>query len=598
MSRTSAGSMARSRAPANGHGATGSGGGVGAGVRGIGESKLLRTKHIDTLEVLEEYSREVTRLQKENKELQEQLIQLSGLGGGSLVSRLQSQENELTTQKEENAELLARIKRQEEEAEKQRAAYASLDALHRQTLSSLAATRAELDSLRSAHATCQSTSKALSERVEQLQRSKAEADERIRGLEKQVVDYQERIRAQETRLAGLKQIASKSASSHSDAASSGAQTPAASSKEKTNLAKMKDRLREKESTISSQHAELTALRARVSSMEERSGADAATISRLEESQRRMQSELTAAQTQTQTHVHAQSSSRSRVATANNERSARSELQRRRQEWTQERMQLMKEMEMLKKQVAELGEAEAAASRRLASSSTAESDLKAEVAYLESEVASLRKQLGAALQSNEQIRMEHKKASNALNKLMSSNGAGGSGMANTITVTSKKSAFPEYIALKRENELMQTQIQQLQATIDMLNRGLAQVQSGTGGSRKQSNAETGSSPSALARATKRAVTHDSNKSLTLIAAHESQHGSLITQAAAAPIVPATIGSRSSAAPTPTLDSRSSTSSLSSAQQSAAHAKASSQTRLRHNNTADGTANWPAPAHRKR
>ena len=54
------------------------GGGVPAAAAGaagavsavkLGDSKLLRTKHIDTLEVLETYSKDLTRLQKENKEL-------------------------------------------------------------------------------------------------------------------------------------------------------------------------------------------------------------------------------------------------------------------------------------------------------------------------------------------------------------------------------------------------------------------------------------------------------------------------------------------------------------------------------------------------
>ena len=42
----------------------------------FGEGKLLRTKHIDTLEVLDEYSQEVARLHKENKSLQQQLSKL------------------------------------------------------------------------------------------------------------------------------------------------------------------------------------------------------------------------------------------------------------------------------------------------------------------------------------------------------------------------------------------------------------------------------------------------------------------------------------------------------------------------------------------
>ncbi len=42
----------------------------------LGEHKLLRTKHIDTLEVLEMYSQERNRMQKENQQLQEKIAQM------------------------------------------------------------------------------------------------------------------------------------------------------------------------------------------------------------------------------------------------------------------------------------------------------------------------------------------------------------------------------------------------------------------------------------------------------------------------------------------------------------------------------------------
>lgn len=40
------------------------------------ETKALRTRHIDTLEVLEDYGRDVDRLQRENKALQQQIVKL------------------------------------------------------------------------------------------------------------------------------------------------------------------------------------------------------------------------------------------------------------------------------------------------------------------------------------------------------------------------------------------------------------------------------------------------------------------------------------------------------------------------------------------
>ena len=49
-----------------------SGSGAAAAAK-LGDSKLLRTKHIDTLEVLETYSQDMARLQKENKSLAQQL---------------------------------------------------------------------------------------------------------------------------------------------------------------------------------------------------------------------------------------------------------------------------------------------------------------------------------------------------------------------------------------------------------------------------------------------------------------------------------------------------------------------------------------------
>lgn len=56
------------------------GGGSNSSETKFGGGALLRTKHIDTLEVLEEYTRDIDRLQKENKALQKQITQLVSTG--------------------------------------------------------------------------------------------------------------------------------------------------------------------------------------------------------------------------------------------------------------------------------------------------------------------------------------------------------------------------------------------------------------------------------------------------------------------------------------------------------------------------------------
>lgn len=67
--------MSRTSGTRSGQAASSAGGSGGPSSK-FGGGPLLRTKHIDTLEVLEEYSRDVERLQKENKALQQQMSKI------------------------------------------------------------------------------------------------------------------------------------------------------------------------------------------------------------------------------------------------------------------------------------------------------------------------------------------------------------------------------------------------------------------------------------------------------------------------------------------------------------------------------------------
>ena len=75
----------------------------------FGEGKLLRTKHIDTLEVLETYSRDVDLLTRENQLLTEKLSKLSSLSGDPFA-QLASLQTILQVERDSNQEMSSRIK--------------------------------------------------------------------------------------------------------------------------------------------------------------------------------------------------------------------------------------------------------------------------------------------------------------------------------------------------------------------------------------------------------------------------------------------------------------------------------------------------------
>lgn len=75
----------------------------------FGSSKLLRTKHIDTLEVLETYSRDVDRLTRENQMLTDKLSKLSSLAGDPLA-QIASLQTILQVERDSNHEMHSRIK--------------------------------------------------------------------------------------------------------------------------------------------------------------------------------------------------------------------------------------------------------------------------------------------------------------------------------------------------------------------------------------------------------------------------------------------------------------------------------------------------------
>jgi hypothetical protein len=448
----------------------------------LGEHKLLRTKHIDTLEVLEEYSQERDKLQKENKSLQQQIIKLTGLSGDP-YSRISQLESSLINEQTNNAQLQGRIAVLEQSADRQRSELSFKEAALRDATTAAAAVKTELESLRSTHERFTSERQSTVEEIASLQRVKEDLQFRVTAGVQQLEEYKTMLATQSEKVRSMEFQAT---------AGSAPTVTAAAELEVTRLlkaqqARIKDQLREKEAALVQQQAQAEQLRIQLSAASSASSQRDVTIQRLQDAQKKLQSDLAA--------YKAEAAANS----ARRQNGVRDEQAKRDREWVAEKKELQAQLEAARKaaaaantaansanaaaRAATVTAAAAAASPLIsvtlppARVSKSEQELRELVAHLQSEVVSFKSQAEHLHSQNGVLRSEYEKVSSAFNQLLASGAATtalGVGRAarssdsgSTITIASKKTHFPEFIALKRENDGLHTQIADLRHALHVL-----------------------------------------------------------------------------------------------------------------------------------
>ena len=570
-----------------------SGSGAAAAAK-LGDSKLLRTKHIDTLEVLETYSQDMARLQKENKSLAQQLSKfvrplqrspqrvcmraggtstrqpvagtLSRAAGVPLIllrrccfccccccaqtsvsgdpySQISSLESILAVERNSNAEMTGRIKILTGEIERhvqkqahtrththaqahadsfarpapapephapdcslrlqstrlprrcamfvvpapcpQRSEQSQRETSLRDALSQASSLRSELSRLGLAHTEVLSARSALEKKLSALTSEAHELRQRLAGMESELTACREAMQRQAERVRQLEIQAAVGAPlplATATATAAAAAAAAASSEEaqtarslRAKAAKSKEKLREKEAQLARQLDELAQLRGELAAAAQ------------SEAHKKLVAELAAAQKQVQaanataaaaTAAAAASSSARKQASAS---AAKEDLARRERAWNTERRDLLAQLEAAKSAAAAAAQAHPSSSRVPTRSEQEHREL---VQHLQSEVAALRAQNEHTHAQNQLLRSEHTKLSAAFNKVLAGGGGIGgkasvsTGTApapgNTITIASKKGAFPEFVAAKRENEALHQQVSELRHAAHILQNRLAQA----------------------------------------------------------------------------------------------------------------------------
>jgi myosin heavy subunit len=521
----------------------------------------LRSKHIDTLEVLEEYSRDVAKLQKENKQLQQQLSKLTALNGGggggseASLARIEQLEADLEAQRSLQSQLA--------QLEAERARVAQLLAAQegdvlaaKQQVSSL---RSELHVLSETHRGCLATRHTLSEQIAALSRTNLELNEKAQTCQTQVEEHKQALERQSERLQQLEIQATLGPplplSAAKNAASSSTEDSKTARELKAKNQKAKAQLRDKDALLAQQHDQVEQLRAQLAAANSAAAEQTAAHKQLVEAHKKLQGEAATLQQ----HTASAASSERRQS------HARNELARREREWAAEKRVLQQELEQARRTSAAnmASPAPVSSSRGTANSSPSktESELLERVAHLQSELRSVSSTAETLHAQNQLLRTEHEKVSKAFNKVLAAGGGGG-GLAatgapvtrqnnDTITIASKRSGFPELIAARRECDALKIQVADLQHAL-MVAQGrpggggfmpptaAAATTTAASGAQSSGQPHRSSGATAAAASTARGAL-GSSKSLALIAAHEREHGAPV--AAAQPVAGSTIASSS-------------------------------------------------------
>lgn len=397
----------------------------------------------------------------------------------------------------------------------------NLDLRYRQALSELQSATSELRSVQSAHAQCSSSSASLSNRVAALSLQNSEADVAAKRYEAELARLSGTIEAQSSRLQTLESAAAASSARASAASSSGEET---ARQAKLKLAKSKDRLREKETQVATLLDDLAGARTALALSEKREQESKSAFGALQTSSSdelaRLRHELSNLQSSARKSAAASSSA--------SHRREREEASRRERDWYAEKKTLLEEIETLRQTNATaLEHAVAAASSSTSTRSRADesliASLEGEVARLQQELQALRSQLDQSQAHHDHLRSDHAKVSGALNRLLSSGG-----VANTITIASKKGMFPEFVQLKRDKEQLEALVLELKQANHALQMRLAQAQAqGSGASQQSSSTTTAAAATTglsniqqLQRIPSRPQVSRHQGGLALIAAHEA------------------------------------------------------------------------------
>jgi chromosome segregation ATPase len=353
------------------------------------------------------------------------------------------------------------------EAEKQRTEQANKEIQRQQAYCEL---QTQYRALTSTHSQCTTTQQSLTDRITALQRHQTQSDAAVGRYEDDLKRMVETISEQSARLQSLEAAASASQSS---TASEEALRLA-----KTKVTKSKEQLKQKESQIAALLEELASSRNVVAGAEKKQRDANARMDAAVAEADRLRAELTALQPQLASNSAASSAQNTARKRGSGElKDAVSALRKDRKEWEKERSTLTQELDAARKSLA-IAQAQIQGQQKDTSQSArgsrAQEEALQDAQHRNSQLLiELREARHAAEQSSalaQQLRVEHAKVAGALNKMMSSGGAG-----NTITIASKKGMFPEFVQLKRENERLQAQVAELQQTIHMLNTRAAQAQ---------------------------------------------------------------------------------------------------------------------------
>jgi hypothetical protein len=529
-------------------------------VAGQSEHPLLRSKHIDTLEVLEEYSRDVTKLQKENKQLQQQLSKLTaanGGGGGSEASlaRIEQLEADLEAQRSLQSQLA--------QLEAERARVAQLLAAQegdvlaaKQQVSSL---RSELHVLSETHRGCLATRHTLSEQIAALSRTNLELAEKAHTCQTQVEEHKQALERQSERLQQLEIQATLGPPlplSGANAASSSIEDSKTARELKAKNQNAKAQLRDKDALLAQQHDQVEQLRSQLAAANSAAAEQTLAHKQLVEAHKKLQSEA----------ATLQQNASSAASSERRQSHARNELARREREWAAEKRALQQELEQARRTSASNMAASVPVSSSRGMPSKTESELLERVAHLQSELRSVSSTAETLHAQNNLLRTEHEKVSKAFNKVLAAGGGGG-GLAatgapvtrqnnDTITIASKRSGFPELIAARRECDALKIQVADLQHAL-MVAQGraggggfmppTAAAATTTSASGAQSSGHPHRSSGATAATSSTRGALGSSKSLALIAAHEREHGAPVAAAQLLPIAGSTASSSPGSSP---------------------------------------------------
>lgn len=396
-------------------------------------------------------------------------------GVGDPMHRIGQLETILGVERASNSELTQRLQLLAGEAEKLRTQAGNAELQMKQEYAEL---QAQHRALTDTHAQCLSTHQALSERIAAMQRHQTQSDAAVRRYEADLARMVETISEQSARLQSLEAAAAATA------ASSSGSTEEALRLAKVKVAKSKDQLKQKESQIGALLEELATTRGSVAAAERKERDANARMDAAVAEADRLRAEVTKLQQQTTTQQQQQSTSRKHNAgegeakrsNATMTSAEKKDWEKQRREWERERVALQKDIGSLRQSLA-LAQSPSKEPPSARVVGRAQEEALQEAQHRNSQLlAELREARHAADQSNalaQQLRHEHSKVAGALNKLMASGGGGPGG--GTITIASKKGMFPEYVAVKRENERLHQQVADLQQTIHMINTRAAQAQ---------------------------------------------------------------------------------------------------------------------------